>query len=125
LFGAAGPFNWWPNAWGFDHFWGFLGGESGQWDPVITENNKTIGVPQGKDGEKYYFPDDMADRTIEWLHAVRARTRASRGSCTSPPGARTPRTMFRKSGPPNTRDGSTAAGTPCGRKPSSGRSGWA
>ena len=21
---------------GFDYFWGFLGGEAGQWDPVIT-----------------------------------------------------------------------------------------
>ena len=71
--GAAGPFGRWPNGWGFDYFWGFLGGESGQWDPVITENNTTIGVPQGQDGEKYYFPDDMADKTIEWLHAVRAQ----------------------------------------------------
>lgn len=71
--GAAGPFDRWPSGWGFDHFWGFLGGESGQWDPVITENIKTIGVPQGKDGQKYYFPDDMADKTIEWLHAVRAQ----------------------------------------------------
>ncbi|MFY9867468.1 MAG: sulfatase-like hydrolase/transferase, partial [Trebonia sp.] len=62
--GAAGPFGRWPNGWGFDYFWGFLGGESGQWDPVITENNKTIGVPQGQDGKKYYFPDDMADKTI-------------------------------------------------------------
>ena len=74
--GAAGPFDRWPNAWGFDYFWGFLGGEAGQWDPVITENNKTIGVPQGKDGKKYYFPDDMADKTIEWLHAVRAQDQA-------------------------------------------------
>jgi arylsulfatase A-like enzyme len=71
--GAAGPFGRWPNAWGFDYFWGFLGGEAGQWDPVITENNKTIGVPQAKDGGTYYFPDDMADKTIEWLHAVRAQ----------------------------------------------------
>ena len=71
--GAAGPLDRWPNAWGFDHFWGFLGGESGQWDPVITENNTTTGVPQGREGEKYYFPDDMADKTIEWLHAVRAQ----------------------------------------------------
>ena len=45
--GAAGPFDRWPNGWGFDYFWGFLGGESGQYDPVITENNKTIGVPAG------------------------------------------------------------------------------
>ena len=27
--GAAGPFGRWPNGWGFDYFWGFLGGESG------------------------------------------------------------------------------------------------
>ena len=71
--GAAGPFGRWPNGWGFDYFWGFLSGESGQWDPVITENNKTIGVPQGQDGKKYYFPDDMADKTIGWLHDVRAQ----------------------------------------------------
>jgi arylsulfatase A-like enzyme len=71
--GPAGPFDRWPNGWGFDYFWGFLGGESGQWDPVITENQKTIGVPEGKDGKPYYLPDDMADRTVEWLHGVRAQ----------------------------------------------------
>jgi arylsulfatase A-like enzyme len=71
--GPAGPFDRWPTGWGFDYFWGFLGGESGQWDPVVTENQKTIGVPEGKDGQPYYFPDDMADKTIEWLHGVRAQ----------------------------------------------------
>jgi arylsulfatase A-like enzyme len=71
--GPAGPFDRWPTGWGFDYFWGFLGGESGQWDPVITENQKTIGVPEGNDGQPYYLPDDMADKTIEWLHGVRAQ----------------------------------------------------
>src|SRR4029077_15091798 len=28
--GPAGPFDRWPNALGFDYFWGFLGGETGQ-----------------------------------------------------------------------------------------------
>jgi arylsulfatase A-like enzyme len=60
--GPAGPFDRWPNGWGFDYFWGFLGGESGQWDPVITENQKTIGVPEGEDGQPYYLPDDTADK---------------------------------------------------------------
>jgi arylsulfatase A-like enzyme len=69
--GPAGPFDRWPNALGFDYFWGFLGGESGQFDPVITENNKTIGVPEE---EGFYFPDAMADKTIEWLHGVRANS---------------------------------------------------
>ena len=71
--GPAGPFDRWPNGWGFDYFWGFLGGEAGQWDPVITENQTTIGVPQGKDGAPYYLPDDMADKTIAWLHGVRSQ----------------------------------------------------
>ena len=70
--GAGGPFNRWPTGLGFGYFWGFLGGEAGQFDPLITENQKTIGVPEGKDGKPYYFPDDLSDKTIEWLHRVRA-----------------------------------------------------
>jgi arylsulfatase A-like enzyme len=67
--GPSGPFDRWPNAIGFDYFWGFLGGESGQFDPVITENNTVVGVPEDED---FYLPDAMADKTIEWLHSVRA-----------------------------------------------------
>ena len=70
--GSGGPFNRWPSGLGFDYFWGFLGGEAGQFDPLITENQKTIGVPEGKDGEPYYFPDDLSEKTIDWLHRVRA-----------------------------------------------------
>ena len=71
--GAAGPFDRWPNSWGFDHFWGFLAGESGQYDPVITQDNTIIGVPEGKDGQEYYLPDDLTDKAAGWLHAVRAQ----------------------------------------------------
>ena len=70
---SAGPFNRWPNGLGFDYFWGFLGGEAGQYDPLIFENQKAIGVPESTDEQPYYFPDDMADKTIEWLHRVRAQ----------------------------------------------------
>ena len=73
LQGAAGPFDRWPNAWGFDHFWGILGGEAGQYDPVITQDNTTLGVPEGKDGNEYYLPDDLTDQAAKWLHAVRAQ----------------------------------------------------
>ena len=71
--GAAGPFGHWPQAWGFDHFWGFLSGAAGQWDPLITQDNTNIGVPEGTDGKPYYFPDDLTDKAVEWLHAVRAQ----------------------------------------------------
>ena len=71
--GAAGPFSRWPLAWGFDHFWGFLSGAAGQYDPIITQDNSTLGVPEGKDGGRYYFPDDLTDKAVEWLHAVEAQ----------------------------------------------------
>jgi len=32
--GPAGPLDRWPNGWGFDHFYGILGGGSSQFDPV-------------------------------------------------------------------------------------------
>jgi len=71
--GAAGPFDHWPMSWGFDHYWGFLSGAAGQYDPIITQDNTTIGVPDGKDGKPYYFPDDLTDKAVEWLHAIRAQ----------------------------------------------------
>jgi arylsulfatase A-like enzyme/uncharacterized membrane protein len=71
--GAAGPFDHWPGAWGFDHWWGFLSGAAGQYDPIITQDNSVLGVPEGADGGQYYFPDDLTDKAIEWLHAVRAQ----------------------------------------------------
>jgi arylsulfatase len=70
--GPSGPFEHWPQAWGFDHWWGFLTGAAGQYDPIITQDNSVLGVPEGKDGELYYFPDDITDKTVEWLHGVRA-----------------------------------------------------
>ncbi len=73
--GAAGPFDRWPLSWGFDHFWGFLSGAAGQYDPIITQDNSVLGVPEGKDGGRYYFPDDLTDKAVEWLHAVRAQDR--------------------------------------------------
>jgi arylsulfatase len=68
--GPAGPFDRWPNALGFDYFWGFLGGEAGQYDPVITENQTTIGPSPDKD---FYLPDAMTDKAIGWIHGVRAQ----------------------------------------------------
>jgi arylsulfatase len=74
--GAAGPFDHWPKAWGFDHWWGFLSGAAGQYDPIVTLDDSTLGVPEGKDGGQYYFPDDLTDKAVEWLHAVRAQDAA-------------------------------------------------
>jgi arylsulfatase A-like enzyme/uncharacterized membrane protein len=71
--GAAGPFDHWPKAWGFNHWWGFLSGAAGQYDPIITMDDTVIGVPEGEDGKQYYFPDDITDKAVEWVHRVRAQ----------------------------------------------------
>jgi arylsulfatase A-like enzyme len=69
--GPAGPFDHWPNAWGFDYYWGFLAPEAGQFDTMVAENQKFIGVQEGKDGKPFYFPEAMTDQAIDWLHGVR------------------------------------------------------
>ena len=69
--GPAGPFDHWPNGWGFDYYWGFLAPEAGQFDTMVAENQKFIGVQEGKDGEPFYFPEAMTDQAIDWLHGVR------------------------------------------------------
>ena len=73
--GPGGPFDRWPTGWGFEYFYGFLGGGAGQWDTVIAENQKIIGVDPryGDEEDPYYLPDAMADKTIEWLHGIRAQ----------------------------------------------------
>ena len=73
--GPAGPFDRWPTGWGFEYFYGFLGGGAGQWDTVLAENQKIIGVDPsyGDESDPYYLPDAMADKAIEWLHGIRGQ----------------------------------------------------
>jgi len=68
--GPAGPFDRWPNAIGFDYFWGFLGGESGQFDPVLAENNSVIGVPKEKN---FYLNDAMVEHATTWIRDQKAQ----------------------------------------------------
>lgn len=38
----AGPFDLWPIGLSFDHFYGFIGGDTSQWRPAVTEGTKPI-----------------------------------------------------------------------------------
>lgn len=64
-----GPFDHWPNGLGFDHFYGFMAGDTNQIRPFLYENQVPMGTPEGDD---YYLSVDLADRTIEWLKRVEA-----------------------------------------------------
>lgn len=67
---AAGPFDSWPEQRGFEHYWGFMDGETNQFNPnYLFSGNDVIEVPQ--DGS-FYFPDAMTDKAIQMLKNQRA-----------------------------------------------------
>ena len=68
---AAGPFTLWPTGEGigFDYFYGFLAGETSQWEPRLVENFNPIEPPHD---EKYHLSEDLADKAIAWLRKHRA-----------------------------------------------------
>jgi arylsulfatase A-like enzyme len=61
----AGPFDRWPTGMGFEYFYGFLGGDTNQWDPALVENTTRIAKPQGN--KDYHFTTDIADKAIGWI----------------------------------------------------------
>lgn len=66
----AGPFDLWPTGLGFEYFYGFIGGDTSQWNPAIIEGTKPIEPPH--DAKDYFFDRDLADRTIHWLRMQNA-----------------------------------------------------
>ena len=66
---AMGPFDRWPTGHGFDYFYGFLAGETSQWEPRLVENTTVVEPPHD---EKYHLSEDMAARSIDWLRKHRA-----------------------------------------------------
>lgn len=61
---AMGPFDRWPTGHGFDYFYGFIAGETSQWEPRLYENLNPIEPPHD---ETYHLSEDLADRAISWL----------------------------------------------------------
>jgi arylsulfatase len=66
----AGPFDLWPTGLGFEYFYGFIGGDTSQWNPALFENTKPIEPPH--DAKEYFFDKDMADHTIAWIRMQHA-----------------------------------------------------
>jgi arylsulfatase A-like enzyme len=68
---AAGPFDHWPTAYGFEYFYGFLAGEASQYEPNLVRNTTTV-HPTKKPEEGYHLTDDIADDAINWLREQQA-----------------------------------------------------
>ena len=67
----SGPTDRWPTRSGFDKFYGFLGGETNQWSPLLYEDMTQIEVPKDS---KYHFMTDMTNQSIKWLQSQKSLT---------------------------------------------------
>jgi arylsulfatase A-like enzyme len=67
-----GPFDRWPSPGnGFEHFYGFIGGETNQYAPALYKD--TVAVEQDRSPEEgYHFTEDMTDKAIDWIRQQKA-----------------------------------------------------
>jgi len=70
LYSLAGPFDQWPSGMGFEYFYGFMGGETNQWQPYLFRDHTAIFPWIGKPG--YNLITDMADEAIKYLTELNA-----------------------------------------------------
>ena len=64
---AAGPFDQWPLARGFDRFYGFLEGETDQFSPDLVYDNHHV-EPSDSPDTGYHLSEDLVDHAIRFIH---------------------------------------------------------
>ena len=67
----SGPFDRWPTHSGFEKFYGFIGGETNQWAPLVYDGTTQVEVPKDP---KYHFTVDMTNQAISWVRMQHALT---------------------------------------------------
>jgi arylsulfatase len=67
----SGPFDRWPTHQGFDKFYGFIGGETDQWYPLVYDGVTRVTPPLAKD---YHFTTDMTNQAVNWVKAQQSLT---------------------------------------------------
>ena len=65
----AGPFDQWPSGMGFEYFYGFVGGDTSQWQPNLFRNTTAIYPFQGKPG--WNLTTAMADDAIQYIKQLK------------------------------------------------------
>src|SRR5262252_9346859 len=67
----SGPTDRWPTRSGFDKFYGFIGGETNQWAPLLYDGMKQVELPNDPN---YHFMTDMTNQAIAWVHYQKSLT---------------------------------------------------
>jgi arylsulfatase len=81
----AGPFDLWPNGMGFEYFYGFIGGDTSQWQPNLFRQTTPIYPYVGKPG--WNLITAMADDAIRWMNQINAADPDKPFFCYYVPGA--------------------------------------
>lgn len=66
-----GPFDRWPTGNGFEYFYGFIGGETSQFFPSLTEGTTPV-VPERTPEDGYHLTEDLASKAQRWLSQQRS-----------------------------------------------------
>ncbi len=69
---VSGPYDRWPTGSGFDKFYGFIGGETNQWHPMVYDGTTRV-YPKVED-PNYHFTNDMADQALAWMNTQQSLT---------------------------------------------------
>ncbi len=69
---VSGPYDRWPTGSGFDKFYGFIGGETNQWHPMVYDG--TTRVYPNVDDPGYHFTNDMTDQALAWMNTQQSLT---------------------------------------------------
>ena len=67
----SGPTDRWPTRSGFDKFYGFIGGETNQWAPLLYDGMIQVEPPKDP---KYHFTTDMTNQAISWMRYQKSLT---------------------------------------------------
>lgn len=67
----SGPTDRWPTRQGFDKFYGFMGGETNQWAPLVYDGTSQVELPHDPN---YHFMNDMTSQAIKWVKAEKSLT---------------------------------------------------
>jgi arylsulfatase A-like enzyme len=71
---SMGPFDSWPSGGGgFEHFFGFVAGETNQYFPALYEGTTPV-EPDRSPEEGYHLTEDLADRAIGWVREQKSLT---------------------------------------------------
>jgi arylsulfatase A-like enzyme len=68
---VSGSLDRWPTHSGFDKFYGFIGGETNQWAPLVYDGTTQVELPKDPN---YHFTTDMTNHAISWVRFQQALT---------------------------------------------------